>query len=54
MALRSARVGNIGNLAQLLKLKNSRFAFSEQTRETGQEWVRKKGGDLNPLLERVK
>jgi hypothetical protein len=31
-------------------MKNSKFSFNEQSRENGQEWVRKKGADLSPLI----
>lgn len=54
VVLKPSKANSIDNLFQLLKLKNSRYSFSQQTKQIGQEWVRKKGGDLNPLIERIK
>ena len=40
----------LGDLSNLLKIRNSKYNHSQKTRESGQDWVRKKGVNIAPLV----
>jgi hypothetical protein len=44
----------MGDLGTLLRERNAKYSYTKKTRENGQEWIKKRGGNLNPLIERVK
>ena len=49
----SAPVSTMANLSNILKAKNSKYQYSQQTREECQDWARRKGADLKPLVGKI-
>lgn len=44
---------DVNGLFQILRLKNSKYSFTQESKKSEREWMRKRGGNLDPLIERI-